>query len=132
MNSNLIIDGYPVTPRNLLRETPAHVAREVARTPALKRVCDATVRLAKAKYAWCVNRLKRTTAENRRVEHKLIDGVGEKLGTVPVPLLVENAKAMGLPPNEWWRQENIEDFFHYNPQFKIKITRETKGQELRK
>jgi hypothetical protein len=124
VNGNLL-DGYPATAKALLSDPPPEIVKDVALKPSLRRVRDATVRLAQIKRQRDLELSKAIILDNNRTEFKAVDGLGEHKARIPVSVYFEMKRRCG---DEYWEHSaNIDEFLKTNPQYKIKIRRNTKG-----
>jgi hypothetical protein len=127
VSGNLIIDGWPVTPKALLADPPPEVMREVALKPSLRKIRDATVRLAQIKRQRDIEASDRIILENKETEFKAVDGLGELKARIPMRVFLEMRRRCGT--DYWAHPENIDEFLQNNPQYGVKISRGTRGQE---
>lgn len=123
----MILNGFPVSAKALLSDPPPELVKEVARTPALEPVKQATIKLAQIKRQRDIEQSNQIAKENHNTEFKAVDGIGELKARIPMSVYIEMRRRCG--DDYWEHSSNCEEFLKNNPQFKIKISRGTRGQE---
>lgn len=122
---NQFIGDYPAVPKALLSDPPQEIIKELATSPALAPVKEATIRLAQLKRQRDLEESRKIIIENRTREWKSVNGLGELKARIPLSVYFEMRRREG---DDYW-EHNTEEFLNNNPQYKIKITRNTKGNE---
>jgi hypothetical protein len=84
-------------------------------------------KFARAQQAWIHRIVGKVAQENRATEHKAVDGLGEKVGSIPYPVYMQMRALYG--DNCWDDPEFMEAFFRDNPQLRVATRRGTRGQE---
>ena len=103
--------------RKELAQSPAWNAQERARIEAKARM----------QQAWILRTADAIANKNRQIEHKAVDGLGEKYGEIPYAAYMQMRALYG--DTCWDDPGFIEAFFRDNPQLRVKVTRGTRGQE---
>ena len=108
---------YPV----LMPDTPSEVIAEIGNSRALRRLKRELITGAKFQQEFAILRQQRINEANRRIEHRVLEGIGEKVAEIDAELYWQMTYLYG--EDCWADPDFIEDTLQKNPGLRLHVKR---------
>ncbi len=108
-------------------DTPAEARAELGKSPVFAAERERIAAQARIQQREILDHATAIGQRNNQIEHKAVNGLGVKVGEIPLKAVIQQRQLHG---DDCWEDPGfVQAFFRDNPQLRVQTKRGTHGQE---